>query len=173
MVALAGFMRSSITQACAPQGGSYEVARHLARLYQSLGGTIYYKSRVSDLVVEGNRATGIVLENGETRRAGHVIWAGDGRTLILEILGGRYLDERVMAMYDGWTPVKPVLHVALGVNRDLSGEPHGILLEVGKPVTVAGRDHRWLSVLHHCFDKSMAQEGKSAVEVWYDTENEY
>ena len=30
-----------------------------------------------------------------------------------------------------------------------------------------------MTVLHHCFDKSMAPAGKSAVEVWFDTEYEY
>jgi phytoene dehydrogenase-like protein len=56
---------------------------------------------------------------------------------------------------------------------DLSDEPHSIILQPEEPITIAGREHRWLGMLHHCFDPSMAPQGKSAVEVWYDTEYEY
>jgi phytoene dehydrogenase-like protein len=76
-------------------------------------------------------------------------------------------------MYEKWIPVKPIVHVMIGVNRDLSEEPHRIIFEVEEPITIAGQEHRWLTVIHHCFDKSMAPEGKSAVEVWYDSEYEY
>jgi phytoene dehydrogenase-like protein len=30
-----------------------------------------------------------------------------------------------------------------------------------------------MTVIHHCFDKSMAPAGKSAVEAWFDTEYNY
>jgi len=61
----------------------------------------------------------------------------------------------------------------MGVNRDLSNEPHMIIQEADEPLSIAGQEYRWLQVRHRCFDPSMAPEGKSAVEVWYDTEFEY
>jgi phytoene dehydrogenase-like protein len=61
----------------------------------------------------------------------------------------------------------------IGVNRDLSDEPHRIIFEPEEPITIAGREHSWLTVIHHCFDKSMAPEGKSAVEAWFDTEYDW
>jgi len=63
--------------------------------------------------------------------------------------------------------------VALGVARDLSQEPHSIIFELEKPITIAGEEHHWLCLLHHCFDPSMAPPGKSAVEVWYATRYDY
>ena len=56
---------------------------------------------------------------------------------------------------------------------DLSDEPHQMILETDKPISIAGRDQNWITTIHHCFDPSMAPKGKSAVEVWYDTEYEY
>lgn len=172
MVALAGFIKNGVTEAGVPLGGSQQVMNHLAGMYEGMGGEIRYKNRVTELTVENDRVTGIVLENGEQYEAGHVIWAGDGHTLIYDILGGRYLDNRVKNMYESWIPVKPIVHVMMGVDMDLSQEPHRIIFEADEPVTIGGKEHRWLAVLHHCFDKSMAPEGKSAVEVWYDTEYE-
>jgi phytoene dehydrogenase-like protein len=82
-------------------------------------------------------------------------------------------DEQIKNIYETWIPVKPIVHVMLGVNRDLSAEPHRIIFETGEPITIAGVEQKWLTVLHHCFDKTMAPAGKSAVEVWYDTEYDY
>jgi len=63
--------------------------------------------------------------------------------------------------------------VMLGVARDLSKEPHLIVFELEKPISIAGEEHRWLRFLHHCFDPSMAPPGKSAAEVWYATRYDY
>jgi phytoene dehydrogenase-like protein len=173
MVALAGFVKSSVTEAGVPLGGSQQVMYHLADLFQDLGGEIHYNSRITDLIIEHDRITGIELENGSRHKADMVIWAGDGHTLIYKILDGKYVNEKIAYMYEHWIPVKPMVHVMMGVNRDLSDQPHNIIFEVDEPITIAGQEFRWLSLLHHCFDPSRAPEGKSAVEVWYDTSYDY
>ena len=173
MVALAGFIRSSVTEAGAPRGGSQQVINHLADHYRDLGGELRLKSRVSDLTMEGERVTGVILEDGSEHPADMVIWAGDGHTLIYGILGGRYINEQITRMYEEWIPVKPIIHVMMGVKMDLSDQPHSTIFEADEPITIAGREHRWLTMLHHCFDPTMTPPGKSAVEVWYDTEYGY
>ena len=173
MAVLAGFIKSSITEAGTPIGGSQQVMFHLADLFKQLGGTIHYKSQVSDLIIEGGKVKGIRLKNGSEQMADSVIWAADGHTLIFNILKEKYMDEKIKKMYETWMPVKPIVHVMIGVNRDLSQEPHRIVFETDTPITIAGREHGWLAFLHHCFDPSAAPKGKSAVEVWFDTEYDY
>lgn len=173
MVVMAGFVKSGVTEAGAPLGGSQQVAFHLSDLYKQLGGEIQFKSCVNNLIIENDRAVGIRLKDGSEHRADKIIWAGDGHTLIFEILGGKYISEKIRNMYENWIPVKSIVHVMIGVNRDLSDEPHRIILEPDEPITIAGLEHHWMFVLHHCFDKSMAPAGKSAVEVWFDTEYSY
>jgi phytoene dehydrogenase-like protein len=173
MVVMAGFVKSGVTEAGAPLGGSQQVVFHIADLYRQLGGQIHYNSRVTDLIIENDRVAGIKLKDGSEHRADSVIWAGDGHNLIFNILGGKYMNERIRNMYETWIPVKPIVHVMLGVNMDLSDEPHRIIFEPAEPITIGGREHRWMTVIHHCFDKSMAPAGKSAVEVWFDTEFSY
>jgi phytoene dehydrogenase-like protein len=170
MGVMAGFVKSGVTEAGTPLGGSQQVAFHIANLYKQLGGETHYDSHVTDLIIENDRVVGIKLKDNSEHRADSVIWAGDGHTLIFDILGGKYMNERIRNMYENWLPVKPIVHVMIGVNRDLSDEPHRIIFETEEPITVAGREHRWLTVIHHCFDKSMAPAGKSVVEVWFDTE---
>jgi phytoene dehydrogenase-like protein len=83
------------------------------------------------------------------------------------------MNETLTKMYEEWIPVKPIMHVMLGVNRDFSKEPHKLIFEIDKPEIIAGKEVRWMSFLHHSYDPSMAPKGKSAVEVWFDTEYEY
>ena len=173
MVALTGFVKSSVLEAGAPLGGSQKIVFHMADFYNELGGDMLYKSRVKDILIENDRAVGVRLEDGSEHRADIVVWAADGHTVIFDILNGKYINDEVQGMYENWLPVLPLVHVALGVNRDLSSEPHRLIFELEKPFTIAEQEHRWMTVLHHCFDPSMAPAGKSAVEVWYATRYDY
>jgi len=173
MIALAGFMKSAVSEAGTPLGGSQQVVNGMADLYKKLGGDIEYKCRVKDVIIENDRVLGVQLEDGTERRADMIVWAADGHTLIFDILGGRYIDKRIEHIYRNWIPVKPLIHVMLGVNRDLSEEPHRLILELDEPITIAGEEHRWICMIHHCFDPGSAPPGKSSVEVWYATNYDY
>ncbi len=172
MVGMTGYLKA-FHEMGVPLGGSQQVIFQMAELYKKLGGEIHYKSRVTDVLVQNDRATGVRLEDGTEHPADLVVWAGDGHKLIFDILGGRYLNPEIKDMYSSWIPVLPLVHVALGVARDMSKEPHVIVFELDKAITFAGEEHKWMSVRHHCFDPSMAPGGKSAVEVWYATHYDY
>ncbi len=172
MVAMAGFIKG-FYESGVPLGGSQNVIFQIAELYRQLGGEIHYKSRATDVIIRNDQVTGVRLEDGTEHPAEIVVWAGDGHKLIFDILGGRYLNEEIKHMYSDWTPVLPLVHVAIGVARDMSKEPHRIIFELDNAITIAGEEHRWMCFLHHCFDPTMAPPGKSAVEVWYATRYDY
>jgi len=172
MVALAGFLKA-LSEAGVPLGGSQKVVFQMADFYKRLGGEIRYRSRVADVIIENGRATGVRLEEGKEHMADILVWAGDGHKLIFDILGGRHMNHAIEGMYRDWIPVLPMVHVAIGVARDMSKEPHRIVFGLEKPLTIAGEEHRWICFLHHCFDPTMAPAGKSAVEVWYATRYDY
>ncbi|MBN1652832.1 MAG: NAD(P)/FAD-dependent oxidoreductase [Deltaproteobacteria bacterium] len=173
MVALAGFIKSSMSEAGVPLGGSQRVVFRMAESYQKLGGEIRYKSRVKDVIVENHRAVGVRLDDGTEDRADIVVWAGDGHTVIFDILAGKYLDDTVRRVYADWTPVAPLVQVMLGIAKDLSTQPHVTLFEVEKPIVIAGEKRRWIGFRHHCFDPTLAPPGKSVGEVWYETRYDY
>ena len=173
MVGLAGFLKSSVSEAGCPVGGSQQVANTIAERFRKLGGEFRYKCRVAGVLVENDRAVGVSLADGTEVRADEVIWAADGHSLIFDMLGGRYIDDTIRRMYDKWTPVRPVVHVCLGVARDMSKEPARLGFELDRPITVAGEERRWLSVIHRSFDPTMAPEGKAAIEVWFPCRYDY
>jgi len=173
MFALAGFAQAGGAGAGYPLGGSRKVMLKMAKLYERLGGVLRCGSTVKDVLIENDTAAGVRLADGSEHAADIIVWAGDGHHLIFDILGGKYMDDSIRDMYDSWRVVKPIVHVCFGVDMDLSGEPQKLVYEVEKPISVAGREFNWISIMLHGFDKSAAPAGKTALEVWYATDYAY
>ena len=144
-----------------------------------MGGTIHYKSQVEKILVEdepsgrGSRAVGVRLYNDEVHRADYVISAADGRSTIFDMLGGKFTNRAIRKRYDGHLPVYSQFQVSLGVNRDLSAEPHWAVYLLDEPILIAGQEYREIGVKHYCFDPSLAPAGKSAVVVMLPTNYAY
>lgn len=173
LLGLCGFLQASVAQAGVPIGGSLKVIEAIAARYQALGGEVRYRSRVREVIIADNRAKGIRLEDGSEERAEHIVWAADGHTLIFDLLGGRYISDDIRRMYGQWLPVEPLVHVCLGVARDMTREPARVIFEAEQAIRVGERDHKWLMCINHAFDPTMAPPGKTAFEVWYATECDF
>jgi phytoene dehydrogenase-like protein len=173
LIAMCGLVAGAATGAGVPIGGSQPVVLGMAERFQQLGGELRCKTKVKDVIVEHDRAVGVRLADGTAVRADTIIWAADGRTLIFDLLQSRYIDDAIRKMYDTWTPVAPLVHVALGVARDMAQEPRSVAFELEHPLTIAGEERRWMQVIHHSFDPTMAPPGKAAVEVWWPCRFEY
>jgi phytoene dehydrogenase-like protein len=149
-----------------PVGASQEFARSMERRYQDLGGEVRYKSRVKKILVEGDRAVGVKLEDGSEHRADMVISNADGRKTILDMLAGRYMDKRLREWCEEPDDETPwAVHVFLGVDRDLAGEPSALVMLLDKPVTIAGHTTDSLEMQTYGFDGTMAPEGKGVIKV--------
>ncbi|MEJ2513412.1 MAG: hypothetical protein P8Y72_17675, partial [Anaerolineales bacterium] len=101
------------------------------------------------------------------------ISAADGRGTIFDLLGGRYTNRKIRRMYDGHLPTHQMCQVSLGVDRDLTAEPHWITYLLAEPITLAGEDHAEIGVKHYCFDPSLAPTGKSVIELIVRTNYAY
>jgi len=149
-----------------PVGGSLKFALSIERRYKSLGGEIAYNSQVEKILVEGGRAVGVRLADGSVHRADVVISDADGRKTIMEMLGGKFLDDRVRKECaeppdtTAWS-----VHVYLGVKRDLSAEPSALIMLLDEPVEIAGHRCESLEMQIFGFDKTMAPAGKGVIKV--------
>lgn len=156
-----------------PSGGSLEFARAIEKRFIELGGEIHYKAQVEKILVENGQAIGVRLYNDEVHRGDVVISACDGRGTIFDMLGGEFVDGRIRRMYDGHLPIHSMMQVSLGVNRDMSAEPHWVTHLLDEPVLVAGEPRSEIGVKHYCFDASLAPAGKSVVELIIRTNYAY
>uniref|UniRef100_A0A7V1EIP9 NAD(P)/FAD-dependent oxidoreductase n=1 Tax=candidate division WOR-3 bacterium TaxID=2052148 RepID=A0A7V1EIP9_UNCW3 len=156
------------------EGGSLALAQALARRYAELGGEIQYRARVERILVENDRAVGVRLADGTEDRADLVISAADGHATIFGLLEGRYLNDKIRNYYakpPGRSPMS--LQVSLGINRDLSPEPHAMVLFLDEPVTVAGEARDRLDLENYAFDPGFAPPGKTALKVMLETSYDY
>ncbi len=75
-----------------PKGGLGALCNALAKAATAAGATIRTSAPVARIVVEADRAAGVVLESGEVIAARTVISSADPKTTFLQLLGARYLD---------------------------------------------------------------------------------
>jgi phytoene dehydrogenase-like protein len=156
-----------------PIGGSLEFARGIERRYLDLGGEILYRSRVDKTLVEKDKAVGVRLTDGTEHLADTVISAADGHATIFDMLEGKYVDDKIRGYYDEWPIFQPIIQVSLGVDRDLSDEPHMVVYPLDKPIVIAGEERKQISVKHYCYDPTLAPEGKSVVELMFPSNYGY
>jgi len=173
MMGVTGFLTAALTEAGVPVGGSKGVIEDIVGRFGRLGGELHCGSKVTGLIVEEDRILGVRLEDGTEHRADIVVWAADGHTLLFDLLGGCYLTEELRKRYREWQVVRPMVHVMLGLARDMSREPCRLVLKIDRPITVGETAFPWMYFMHHGFDPTSAPPGKTAAEVWYDTEYDY
>ncbi len=159
-----------------PVGGSLEFARAIERRYLSLGGEVHYRSKISKVLVENDRAVGVRLADGSEHRSDIVISAADGRTTIFDMLDGKYVNNKVQGYYDGLPVADPVVYVGLGVARSFDDEPRtvtGTDYPLDEPITVGGKERNRMTVQLYNFDPTLAPEGKTVVKAMFTTDYGY
>ena len=83
-----------------PQGGVGALCNALAGAAAAAGAVIRTAAPVASILVEADRAAGVVLESGECIAAGAVISSVDPKTTFLQLLGARYLDTGFVRRVD-------------------------------------------------------------------------
>ena len=83
-----------------PAGGMGAVSEALANAARHAGATIRTGAAVKRIQVSDDRASGVVLESGETLRARRVISNADARTTFLRLLGAEHLDTGFVRRVD-------------------------------------------------------------------------
>jgi len=157
-------------------GGSMKLSRAIEKRYLDLGGEIKYKSRVSKILVEHDKAVGVRLADGSEHRADYVISAADGYATIFEMLEGKYVNDKIRSYYDKMPIFQPLIYIGLGVNRSFDDIPKiisGLVIELEKPVKIAGEERKSLSVRIHNFDPSLAPAGKTVLTVMFMSNYNY
>lgn len=151
-------------------GGSLNLARNIERGIHAMGGTLRYGTRVEEVIVGDNIATGIRLSDGSVIEADHVVSAADGYQTLFGMLGGRYLPKVLQRAYETYPLFPSTVFVALGVNRNCSDLPHGFSPYLDRPIELPdGTVHHRFSVNVYQYDPTLAPSGKTLVTVLMNT----
>jgi phytoene dehydrogenase-like protein len=151
------------------KGGSYPLAQRMVERFESLGGKISYKKRVNKIVVENNRAKGVILEDGKKVDADYVIGTADGYTTIYKMLEGKYISKKFDFAYRNWELFTPLVQVSFGINQSIPSEAP-IIINVTKGLKIGMTDLDYgFSVMNYSYDPTMAPKGKTTIVLRYDS----
>jgi phytoene dehydrogenase-like protein len=159
-----------------PIGGSLELARVIERRYLALRGKIHYKSRVEKILVENDKAVGVRLADGSEHHSDIVVSAADGRTTIFDMLGGKYINNKIQSYYDKLGLFSPLIYIGLGVNHSFDEIPStvtGINFPFEKPINIGEKERDRMSVQFYTFDPTLAPAGKTFVRVHFASDYDY
>lgn len=160
-----------------PIGGSLEFARRIEKKYLELGGRMNYGSKVTKIITEhsdgkANIAKGVVLENGQICSGDIVISAADGHFTIFEMLGGKFVDEKIKFYYENFTTFPSYLQISLGLSRTFEGLPCAMVYELKKPIVIDAETKRdRIGFRTFNFDPTLAPKGKTVVTTFLTTPN--
>ncbi len=157
-------------------GGALALVQPIEKRYRKLGGEIIFNAKVVKILVENDKAVGIRLAEGREYRADFVISAGDGRTVIFDLLDGKYIDETIKNMYAHPVLFSPLVYVGLGIARKFDEIPSsvgGYTYPLKKPVIIAGKEEKTINLQVYNFDPTLAPAGHTVVVATYATGYDY
>ena len=159
-----------------PIGGSLPMSEAFEARYMELGGELHYNKRVTSIITVDGKARGIQLADGTEVFADRVISAADGHTTIFDMLGGKYLNEKIREQYEKWPLFHSLLYISLGLNRRFDELPlsvSGFSYALKEPVMIAGKERSRLSVHVYNQDPTLAPEGKTVITIMLDSDYYY
>jgi phytoene dehydrogenase-like protein len=103
-----------------------------------------------------------------------VVSAADGYSTIFNMLQGKYVNDSINSYYKA-CPKKQVfgLESWYGIAKNLSKEPHAIVLFLDQPITVEGKERDRLDIEIFNFDPLLAPTGKTVIKVVMESDYDY
>ncbi len=153
-----------------PVGGSLTFARNIERKYRSLGGNVHYRHPVEKILVKKGKAVGIRLSSGDEVMGDEIVSAADGHSTLFEMLEGHHLTDSIRKAYETFPLFPSSVFFGFGIARDLSSEPHNLILELDKPFPLPdGSTQDLLAITFRHYDPTLAPKGKTSAQVIFNT----
>jgi len=155
------------------EGGSRGLVLPIEKRYKELGGEISYKSTVTEILVNNNQATGVRLADRSEHHADIIVSAADGYSTIFEMLGGRFVDEKIENRFRNWKMYRPQLTVSFGVADEFAGETSLNFIHLTDPLIIASQIVEGFLVRILNYDPTLNPPGKTVVQAEIETDFDY
>ena len=164
MIWLAASCNSNTTFPC---DGFFAMAKRMEKKFLSLGGKIYFNSKVEKINVSNGVATSIALANGKEIQADYIIPTISPDVLLKKLLNNQfkdiYFEQRFESPNSFFTPALTLLN--LSVNADVSKLPHTLVLEPHNPLFINKTEIQYLKINHYSFAPDFCKGGKTLMQV--------
>jgi phytoene dehydrogenase-like protein len=102
-----------------PLGGGYAIPKAFIRALKRAGGEIRVKTRVAQIMLEGRRAIGVRLADGQEIRARHVVSNADPEVTFGQLIGRQHLGRRLRRKLDRASYSVTCLSLFMAADMDL------------------------------------------------------
>lgn len=156
-----------------PLGGSGKFVVKLEKRFRDLGGEIAFGKKVTEILIDNNRVVGLELNHDEKVSADYVISAADGHTVLFELLGEKYVDDKTQTAYKTLKTFPSLVYFSAGIAREFKEVPPsivGVNIPLPKPLKVGNYTHERITFQVYNFDPTLAPKGKTLVTAMVDTD---
>lgn len=151
-------------------GGSFALTQRMATRYRELGGELLLVKKVKKILVEKNRAVGVLLEDGTVYKADYIISAADGHSTLFDMLDGKYLTPQLKKAYTDWDLYKPFVQVAFGINdKIVSDAVSTSYLKDGFKIGSLEVKYGYSIMNQSMNDPTLAPDGKTSLVLRFDS----
>ncbi|MDX2191261.1 MAG: NAD(P)/FAD-dependent oxidoreductase [Bacteroidota bacterium] len=151
-------------------GGSLPIAVRMMKRHRELGGKISFKSKVDKIIVENNKAKGVILEDGTKLEADVVLSAADGHNTLYHMLEGKFVTPLLNEAYKNWKLFNPFVQISFGINDKVPSK-NIIEMYYTKPFKLGNFEVKdgYYIMNQSAGDSTLAPDGKSSVIIRFDT----
>ncbi len=103
-------------------GGSLPIAGRMSKRYRELGGKLTLNTKVEKIIIENNKAVGVLLSDGRELRADIIIGAADGHTTLYKMLSGKYITPEFENAYKNFKRFTPFVQISFGITEEVKSE---------------------------------------------------
>lgn len=158
-----------------PKGGSLAMSLRIAETYKEHGGVLHTNAGVKTVLLNGKKAEGVLLENGERVEADYVICACDTDFTFCRLLPEKYMPAGLRKLYADREkyPVSSGFQMAFAVDG-VFPELTGTRVFSCEEITVGSRTVKRMSVQSYDYEPGFAPEGKMILQTNFSqTESDY
>jgi phytoene dehydrogenase-like protein len=153
-----------------PVGGTAAFRRALEHTYRELGGAARLHSTVDEVLVDGGRACGVRLGDGEILQADAIVSTASMPETMLRLLGGRYEAQAMQERLTRWKLFEPIVLVSFGVEQPYPEVPPLLLIDGIEPVEIGGQTNQHLYIRVGNDDPCFAPTGHCVVQAMLRTD---
>ena len=158
-----------------PKGGSLAMSLRIAGKYKEYGGVIHTNACVEKIILNGKKAEGILLQNGEKAEADYVVCACDTDYTFRKLLPEKYMPQGLKKMYANREkyPVCSGFQLAYAVDG-VFAELTGTRIFSCEELQVGSRTVQSMSIQSYEYEPDFAPEGKMILQTNFSqTEADY
>lgn len=156
------------------EGGSRMMANNIKNNFISRGGKVFLNNEVDHILIENDKAKGIVLKNGKVVYADYVIASCDAYHTVNKLLQGKYQDKYYESRFNNKkdNPLQQCFQLSFKVKKDMNPYPKMMNIKI-KDYKIADLIIDNISIRNHAFDNVLYKDSVALTVMLKVNENVY